>query len=183
MPEDIHVDNTRNYTIPANSEVVVPNAITFEQDGKVVAKVSATYDTKDLPPELHQLFFQLVDRHCHRLMLPSALPRSRGRRRNRRSGGGRGDLVLELSGVDHEAQSRPFPECRTEDLDEVVAHANGLEGPSQLVYLGRGKGHLEALDLPSPPLRRIRLSHQGPVLCDVPIGDDEDVPTLNVAKW
>jgi len=70
--ETIGLNDTQNYTIPANHEVVIPNAITFEQDGEVVAQVSATYDTKDLPPELHHLFFQLASKHCHRLILPSA---------------------------------------------------------------------------------------------------------------
>lgn len=58
------------YTIPPRSEIVVANAVVFEQDGKVVAKVSATYDTKDLPPELHHLFFQVVNSSCNTVVLP-----------------------------------------------------------------------------------------------------------------
>lgn len=58
------------YTIPGDSDIMVTNAITFEQDGKVVAQVNATYDTKGLPPELHSLFFQVVNQSCHRIVLP-----------------------------------------------------------------------------------------------------------------
>lgn len=73
MPDEvIRIEGSNRYAVISSPIVVVPNAITFTQDGKVVAQVEATYNIEGLPTELHPLFLQLVNQSCHNLILPSA---------------------------------------------------------------------------------------------------------------
>ena len=58
-------------TVPGSTIVVVKEAIRFTQNGKKVACVDAEYDTAGLPPELMNLFLQLVRQQAVNLVLPS----------------------------------------------------------------------------------------------------------------
>lgn len=58
------------YTIPSSSVIEVENAIVFLRNDKEVARVRAIYETHDLPPELHDTFFEVVNKSCYTVLLP-----------------------------------------------------------------------------------------------------------------
>jgi len=58
-----------NFTVKSSSKVIVQNALRFRRGRKVVGALDAVYDFKDLPPSLHALALQLIDR-SQTIMLP-----------------------------------------------------------------------------------------------------------------
>jgi len=59
--------------ITPSSTVVLPDVVKFKRDGKVVGRLSATIDFKDLDPELHHNAIQLLQQMPVCLYLESSI--------------------------------------------------------------------------------------------------------------
>jgi hypothetical protein len=55
--------------VPSTTKVKVKDAIVFKRGNHMVGRLTARYDFKDLPPELHQTALGMIDR-CRVLRLP-----------------------------------------------------------------------------------------------------------------